>query len=219
MSGPLGDKRFVVVEGPIGVGKTALVRRLVTAYGGEALLEEAADNPFLERFYQDPRRHALATQLYFLFQRSRQLAALCQDDLFRPLVVADFILDKDRLFARLNLDDEEYRLYHQVYQHLSPQMPTPDLVVYLQAPVPVLKARIQGRGIPYEQDISEAYLARVSEAYTQLFHHYDRGPLLIVNVEAVDLVNDDAAFALLVEAIRRVTSGRHYFNPTTVEAP
>ncbi len=209
----LGGKRFLVVEGPIGVGKTSLARRLAEAFGGETLLEQARDNLFLERFYQDPRRHALATQLFFLFQRSRQLAELRQADLFRPLVVADFLLDKDRLFARLNLDDDEYHLYRQVYQALAPEMPAPDLLICLQAPVAVLKARIQGRGVPYEQAMDEGYLARVSDAYTQFFHHYDAGPLLIVNVEAVDLVNDDRAFALLVEEIRRVDAGRHYFNP------
>ncbi len=209
----LGDKRFLVVEGPIGVGKTSLARRLAEAFGGESLLEQARDNPFLERFYQDPRRHALATQLFFLFQRSRQLAELRQADLFRPLVVADFLLDKDRLFARLNLDDDEYHLYQQAYRALAPEMPVPDLLICLQAPVAVLKARIQGRGVPYEQAMDEGYLARISEAYTQFFHHYDAGPLLIVNVEAVDLVNDDDAFALLVEEIRRVGAGRHYFNP------
>jgi len=214
---PLGDKRFIAVEGPIGVGKTTLARRLCEAFGAEALLERAEENPFLERFYRQPRQHALATQLYFLFQRSRQLAELRQADLFQPFTVADFLLEKDRLFARLNLDDDEFHLYQQAYAALAPQAPSPDLVIYLQAPVAVLRARIQARGIPYEQQMEEGYLARVAEAYTQLFFHYQGSPLLIVNVEAVDLVNDDEAFALLVDEVRRVGPGRHYFNPLPTE--
>ncbi len=217
MNAPLGDKRFIVIEGPIGVGKTTLARRLCAAFGAELLLERAEENPFLERFYRQPRQHALATQLYFLFQRSRQLAELRQADLFRPLTVADFLLEKDRLFARLNLDDDEFLLYQQAYAALAPQTPEPDLVIYLQAPVAVLRARIQARGIPYEQQMDEGYLERVSEAYTQLFHHYQGSPLLIVNAEAVDLVNDDEAFELLLNELRHLPPGRHYFNPLPTE--
>lgn len=168
--------RFIVVEGPIGVGKTTLARRLAETFGSELLLEGADENPFLERFYQDPRSAALPTQLFFLFQRARQLQAFRQNDLFSPVRVADFLMQKDRLFARLTLDDDELQLYEQAYEHLTPDIPVPDLVIYLQAPANVLLERIRRRKRSYEQQFSADYLQRVVEGYTQFFHQYADAP-------------------------------------------
>src|SRR5271156_3976765 len=169
--------KFVVVEGPIGVGKTSLARRLSTSLSAETVLEQAAENPFLERFYRNPRAGAFPAQLYFLFQRAQQLAALKQQDLFAPVRVADYLLEKDRLFARVTLDDAEFGLYEQVYTKLDVQGPKPDLVVYLQAPVDVLLERIAKRGIRYEQQIERAYLERLNEDYARFFHEYEAAPL------------------------------------------
>lgn len=207
---------YIVVEGPIGVGKTSLARRLADSYGSELLLEGAAENPFLERFYRNPRQGALSTQLFFLLQRARQMQELRQGDMFRPVRVSDFLIEKDRLFARLTLDEQEYRLYEQVYEHLTLDAPVPDLVIYLQAPVEVLLGRIAKRGIAYEQHIDAAYLERLSEGYARFFHDYDAAPLLIVNAAYIDLVNSDAAYQELLDQIGRARTGRHYFNPMPV---
>jgi len=212
------QSRYLVVEGPIGVGKTSLATRLARTFGGEPLLERAEENPFLERFYRDPKGAALPTQLSFLFQRARQLQELRQGDIFTPLRVADFILEKDRLFAQLNLDDDELALYEQVYQHLSMDAPAPDLVVYLQAPIEVLLQRVAKRGIGYEQFIQRDYLAHIVDAYSRFFHHYEGSPLLIVNAADINPVENEADYQLLVREISRVRSGRHYFNPGRIEA-
>src|SRR5215813_4855940 len=205
--------KFVVVEGPIGVGKTSLVRRLAGSLSAEAVLEQAAQNPFLERFYRNPRAGALPAQLYFLFQRAQQLAALKQQDLFAPVRVADYLLDKDRLFARVTLDDAEYNLYEQVYAKLDIQAPKPDLVVYLQAPVDVLLGRISKRGITFEQHIEREYLERLNEAYARFFHEYDATPLLIVNAANIDPVNNQSDYDELYAAVTRMKRGRLYYNP------
>jgi deoxyguanosine kinase len=205
--------RFIVLEGPIGVGKTSLANRIATSLGAELLLEQAEQNPFLERFYRNPRAGALPAQLYFLFQRAQQLAELKQQSLFAPVRVADYLLDKDRLFARVTLEDEEYRLYEQVHAKIVPDVPAPDLVVYLQAPVDVLLERIARRGIRHEQYIEKAYLERLNDAYARFFHEYDAAPLLIVNAAAIDPVNNDADFEELLAAMRRMGRGRLYFNP------
>ncbi|HEY1726585.1 MAG TPA: deoxynucleoside kinase [Steroidobacteraceae bacterium] len=205
--------RFVVIEGPIGVGKTTLASKLAARVGAELVLERADDNPFLERFYRNPRAGALPAQLYFLFQRAQQLAALKQQDLFAPLRVADYLIDKDRLFARTTLDEEEYRLYEQVFTKLAIEAPRPDLVIYLQAPVDVLLARIGRRGIRHEQFIDRGYLERLNDAYARFFHEYDAGPLLIVNAGAIDPVASDEDFEELLVAVRRLRRGRLYYNP------
>lgn len=204
---------FIVVEGPIGVGKTTLAKRLAESFGSDLLLEDADENPFLERFYQDPRSAALQTQLFFLFQRARQLQELRQTDMFRPVRIADFIMEKDKLFAQMTLDEEEYKLYEQVYAHVTLDAPTPDLVIYLQAPVEVLKKRVNKRGRAYEKRMDEEYLERIVESYTRFFYDYSQSPLLIVNAADIDLVSNDADYALLLEQIKRARSGRHYFNP------
>lgn len=204
---------YIVVEGPIGVGKTSLARRLAEVFGAELVLEEPEENPFLERFYAARQRYALPTQLYFLFQRARQLQGLRQSDMFAPSRVADFLLQKDVLFARVNLDDDEFRLYRQVYDRLAPETPAPDLVIYLQAPVEVLRERIDKRGAEYEKSIDAAYLQDLVEAYTRFFHRYTDTPLLIINAAEINFVDVEGDLNTLVERIRETRSGRHYFNP------
>ena len=209
---------YIVVEGPVGVGKTSLARRLAQTLGATEVMEEAQENPFLPRFYEDPRSAALPTQLFFLFQRARQLQAMRQSDIFRPRRVSDFLFEKDRLFASLNLDDDELALYEQVYDKLALELPAPDLVVYLQAPVEVLMHRVARRGVSYEQNIDAAYLANLNDAYMRFFHRYEQAPLLIVNAAEIDLVQGHRSYELLLEQIASIHSGRHYFNPVLTES-
>lgn len=209
----VSDPRFIIVEGPIGVGKTTLARRLAETFGSELLLEGAEENPFLERFYQNPQDAALATQMFFLFQRAEQLKALRQDDMFEPVRVADFMLEKDRLFAHLTLNEDELRLYEQAYRHVTLDAPQPDLVIYLQAPVEILMQRIARRGRRGEEHINIEYLRRVQDAYASFFYHYEASPLLIVNAAEIDLAESDQDYILLLEQIRTVRGGRHFFNP------
>jgi len=204
---------YIVIEGPIGVGKTSLAKRLAETFNTELLLEGADENPFLERFYQNPRQSALAVQLFFLFQRTQQLQDLKQTDLFRPVRVADFLIEKDRLFAELTLDDHELQLYEQVYATLTIDAPKPDLVIYLQAPVEVLLERVARRGIEHERNIDREYLQKLNDAYTRFFHQYSESPLLIVNAENIDLVNNDHDYELLIEQVLSIRTGRHFFNP------
>ena len=204
--------RYLVVEGPIGAGKTSLAQALARRLDAEPLLEAPQDNPFLERFYADMPRYALPTQLNFLFQRVDQLRGLAQLDLFGRPTVADFLLDKDPLFARLNLSDDELALYDKIYTHLKPHVPTPDLVIYLQAPVATLTARVHRRGVDYERSIPEVYLARLADAYSRYFYQYDEAPLLIVNSERLNFVDDAEHFALLVSRIERMRGRREFFN-------
>ncbi len=205
--------RYIAVEGPIGVGKTSLCKRLAESLEYEVVLEKAEENPFLNRFYRDRRQHALATQLFFLLQRAQQIQELRQDDLFKTARVADFMIEKDRLFAQQTLDPDEFKLYENVYQHLTLDAPVPDLVIYLQAPTETLLGRIQRRGIAAEQYIERSYLEQLNEAYTEFFHYYDASSLLIVNSTQIDLVNNDSDYQELVSYILALPIGTHYFNP------
>ena len=205
--------RYIVIEGPIGVGKTSLAKRLAKSFASELILEQAEDNPFLERFYRTGRQSALPTQLFFLFQRARQIEQIRQSDMFSPVRIADFLLQKDRLFAEINLDSHELGLYQQVADSLELDPPTPDLVVYLQAPAPVLLKRVAARGIPYEQLIEPEYLERLGDAYARFFYDYDAAPLLIVNAAAIDPIHRESDYQELLQTILRVKHGRHFFNP------
>jgi deoxyadenosine/deoxycytidine kinase len=210
---PAMKHRYIAIEGPIGVGKTSLARRLAMTLNAQLVLEEADQNPFLERFYRNPRVGALPAQLYFLFQRAQQQGSLAQADLFGSVRVADYLLAKDDLFARMTLDDEEYGLYRQVHERLAIDAPKPDLVVYLQAPVDVLLDRIARRGIAHESLIDRAYLTRLNEAYARFFHVYEASPLLIVNAASIDPINNDADYEELLGQISRTVRGRLYYNP------
>lgn len=205
--------RFVAVEGNIGVGKTTLAKKLAATFNYDTLLEQPESNPFLERFYRDPKSAALPTQLHFLLQRSQQIQALRQGDIFKPVRVADFLIEKDQLFAEVTLDADELALYQQVYRHLTLEAPQPDIVIYLQAPLNVLQERIRLRGIASERSIGNEYLATLNDAYTNFFHYYDRSPLLIVNCADIDIVNRPQDYRQLVEYMLTIHSGRHYYNP------
>lgn len=188
--------------------------RLAESFRADLLLERAEENPFLPRFYQNPEEAALPTQLHFLFQRVRQAQTVRQRDLFAPICVADFLLDKDRVFAELTLDPDELELYYRVYELLAPRVPTPDLVIYLQAPVETLLERIQRRGIEYERHISPSYLKQLADAYVEFFHAYQEAPLLIVNTSEVNLVLGQPDYALLLEQITIPLKGKRFFNPS-----
>lgn len=210
-------QRYIVIEGPIGVGKTHLAKRLANSFSGQTVLEQPEQNPFLEKFYTYPKQSALPTQLSFLMQRIKLNEALQQDDLFTDLHISDFLIEKDRLFAQIILDDDELALYNMVYDNLTTQHSrTPDLVIYLQAPLSVLKGRISQRGIGYEQQIEEAYLRRLTEAYADFFHYYEASPLLIVNAEQINLVDSEQDYENLLAQIARSQTGRHYYNPLPV---
>ena len=205
--------RYIAVEGCIGVGKTTLARNIAQLFNYDMLLEQPEENPFLERFYRDPKSTALPTQLFFLFQRANQLQSLRQDDIFEPVRVADFLIEKDQLFARVTLDDDELNIYRQVYDRLVINAPRPDLVIYLQAPLDVLLDRIRQRGVNAEQYIGNDYLKTLNDAYTEFFHFYDGAPLLIVNAQDLNLASNRDHFKQLVEYILTIKSGRHYYNP------
>jgi deoxyguanosine kinase len=204
--------RYIVVEGPIGAGKTSLTHKLAERLGADTLLENASDNPFLPRFYQDPKRYALPTQLHFLFDRSRQLRELAQGDLFRAGTVSDFLIDKDMLFARLNLDDDEFELYQKVYADLALQAPMPDLVIYLQAPVDALQERVRHRGVEFERGMGADYLQRLANSYSEFFHRYEAAPLLIVNTSNLNFAESDVDLELLLERMSKMRGPREFFN-------
>ncbi|MGI9023986.1 MAG: deoxynucleoside kinase [Burkholderiaceae bacterium] len=204
--------RHLVIEGPIGVGKTSLARRMAQHLRAETLLEQPEANPFLERFYRDSARYAFSTQVFFLFQRIHQLRDLAQRDLFTDIFVADFLLEKDALFASLTLADDELHLYRQIYSNLAVQTSAPDLVIYLDAPPAALLTRIAERGRAMEVSISESYLAQLCEAYTRFFYQYEAAPVLTVNTENLDPANDDADFEMLLDRIRQMRGRREYFN-------
>ena len=204
--------RHLVVEGPIGVGKTSLARRLAARLGADLVLEQPEENPFLPRFYQDMARYALPTQLFFLFQRARMLEPLAQPDMFARPVIADFLLDKDPLFARITLSADELALYEKIYQAVKVRSPSPDVVIYLQAQPAVLVDRVRRRAARYERDISEDYLERLADGYTRFFYHYDAAPVLIVNSENLNFVERDPDFELLVTRLRAMRTRREFFN-------
>ena len=205
---------FIAVEGSIGVGKTTLAKKLAASFNYATLLEDAEENPFLEKFYRSREQVALATQLFFLFQRAQKIQDMRQTDIFEPTRVADFLMEKDPLFARINLDRDEYQLYEKVYQQLTINAPKPDLVVYLQASTDVLLSRIENRGLAFERSIDRGYLERLNEVYSEFFLYYDDAPLLIVNASEIDLANSTADYQDLVNYLLDIRSGRHYFNPT-----
>ncbi len=204
--------RYIVVEGPIGAGKTSLTYKLAERLDADTLLENAGDNPFLPRFYQEPKRYALPTQLHFLFDRTRQLRDLAQGDLFRAGTVSDFLIDKDMLFARLNLDDDEFELYQKVYADLAPQAPTPDLVIYLQAPIDALRERVHRRGVEFERGMDADYLQRLANSYSEFFHRYEAAPLLIVNTANLNFAQSEDDFELLLERVDKMRGPREFFN-------
>ncbi len=207
------SSRYIAIEGPIGVGKTALARRLAESLSADLVLEEVEDNPFLERFYRDGRSAALPAQMFFLFARARQIEDLRQSDLFSNVRISDYLFTRDRLFAQLNLDPEELKLYDQIVDNLAVDPPVPDLVIYLQASVDALLQRLARRNSIYDRFVDRGYLERLTDAYARFFHDYDDGPLLIVNASAIDPVNNDADYEQLFQQIERTTGGRHFFNP------
>ncbi|MDI1297760.1 deoxynucleoside kinase [Methylotenera sp.] len=204
---------YIVVEGPIGCGKTTLAKMLADKFPVDYLSEKAEANPFLPRFYQDAQRYALPTQLFFLFQRANQMTDLSQRDMFAKPIVADFFLEKDPIFARLNLDDEEYALYHNIYTHLQLKAPKPDLVIYLQTPIDALMERIEERSVTYEQDIPREYIERLANAYSEFFHNYNASPVLIVNNEKLNVLKNEDALDLLLNRIMQIKGQREFFNP------
>lgn len=206
--------KFITIEGPIGVGKTTLTKRMARSFNYEVMLEQAEDNPFLGGFYKNRRQNALATQLFFLFQRAQQIEEMRQHDLFSPVKVADFLIEKDQLFARLNLNDNEYKLYQQVYAQLTIDAPKPDLVIYLQAPADILMDRISHRGVAIEQSIDREYIEQLNQVYSEFFLYYDDAPLLIVNCAEIDFSNNDDDYLALIDYMLNIHAGRHYFNPT-----
>ena len=208
---------YIAVEGPIGVGKTTLAKRSAELFDYQLLLEDAHENPFLNKFYENRRQNALATQLFFLFQRVQKMDDLKQQDMFKPLRIADFLIDKDPIFAQVNLDPDEFGLYQKVYSQMTVDAPTPDLVIYLQASVDRLLERIDRRGITSERTISRQYLEELNEVYSEFFLYYDAAPLLIVNANQLDLVNRQEDFAQLVDYALDIKAGRHYYNPTSID--
>jgi len=207
--------RYIVIEGPIGVGKTSLANKLADEFESDLLLERPEENPFLASFYQNPRQYALSAQLHFLLQRAQQVQDFRQADMFRGSYIADFMVDKDRLFAQMTLNKDELALYEQIYTHLTLDAPRPDLVIYLQAPLETLRQRITQRGIGYEQQIRDDYLLRLSESYTRFFYDYDDSALLTVNTQSVDLINNTDDYQAILEKISNIHSGRHYFNQSS----
>jgi len=207
--------RHIVVEGPIGVGKTTFAQALAERIGGRIVLEEVDENPFLPRFYEDPKAHAFQTQLFFLLSRFRQQESLLQEDLFQRNTVADYLFQKDRIFAHLNLGPDELALYEKVYGLLDARIPAPDLVVYLQARTDVLMDRIRLRGRSWERPITETYLETLSRAYADFFWRYDRSPILTVNTSDIDFVEREEDLEDLIDAVRRMKKGVQVYHPVS----
>lgn len=214
-------KQNIVIEGPIGVGKSSLSRKIVDTFGGRLFLEKPAENPFLERFYQKPKQYSLPTQLYFLMQRVQQLADLnalqaAESGADKTMVVADFMIEKDPLFAQLTLDEEQMDLYQKVFDHTTIDKLVPDLVIYLQAPVKVLQQRIKKRNIKAELNIDNAYLERLCSIYADYFHRFIEAPLLIVNAAEFNPIENDHHFSALMSQVEKIQAGKHFFNPLSI---
>ncbi len=207
--------RYIAIEGPIGVGKTALAQRLADSLSADLVLEELDENPFLERFYRDGRSAALPAQMFFLFSRARQIEKMRQPDLFSSVRISDYLFTRDRLFAELNLDADELNLYDQIAENLSVDAPVPDLVIYLQASVDSIMQRLSRRDANYDRYVERGYVEQLTDAYSRFFHNYDDGPLLIVNASQIDPVKNDADYQQLFQQIERTTGGRHFFNPVS----
>jgi len=205
--------KYIIIEGPIGVGKTSLANKLALEWDADLVLENVDDNPFLSKFYKNPREVSLQTQLYFLLTRTRQVQAFKQQDIFSNTRVSDFMLQKDRLFAQVTLNNEEYDLYDQLYSYMTVDIPKPDLIIYLQAPINTLMKRIKKRGRDFEKYIDEEYLERLNAMYLKFFNTYNISPLLIVNAEDIDFVNNENDYKNLLDKIYSIDKGRHYFNP------
>ena len=205
---------YIAIEGPIGVGKTTLAHLLAQSFNYEILLEDSEQNPFLKDFYKNPERNALATQLFFLFQRVQKIQSLRQADIFSPVRISDFLIEKDPLFAKITLTIDELELYKKVYSQLTIDAPKPDLVIYLQASTDVLLSRIEQRGNRAEKGISKTYLQSLNEVYSEFFLYYDEAPLLIINASEIDLVSRKTDYLHLVDYLLNIKSGRHYLNPS-----
>jgi len=210
--------RYVVIEGPIGVGKSSLARKLAAHLGADLLLEQPDDNPFLSRFYGDMPGYAFQTQLFFLFQRLKQMQAVAQPGMFSSAIVGDFLFAKDSLFARLTLSDDEFRLYSQMYAQLAPQVREPDLVIWLQASPETLLQRIRRRAIGMELGISADYLQRLCDAYVEYFHAYEGAPVFAIGTEHFNPVDRAADFDLLLQRLAAFKGRREFFN-SHVEIP
>ena len=205
--------KYIVIEGPIGVGKTSLSNKLALEWDAELILENVDDNPFLTKFYKNPREVSLQTQLYFLLTRTRQVQGFKQQDIFSKARVSDFMLQKDRLFAQVTLNNEENALYDQLYSYMTIDIPTPDLLVYQQAPINILMQRIKKRGRSFEKYINTEYLEKLNSMYLKFFNNYNASPLLIVNAEDIDFVNNEVDYKNLLDKIYSIDKGKHYFNP------
>jgi deoxyguanosine kinase len=206
-------KNYIAVEGPLGVGKTSLALLLAERIHGRTILEDAEDNPFLASFYKDPRRFAFQTQLFFILRRFQRQEEINQIDLFKRVVVSDFLFDKDRIFARLNLDDREFGLYQQVFNLLKVKSAKPDLVIFLQARTDVLKERIRKRNRDYEKPVALSYLDQINQAFNEFFFHYNETPLLVINASEIDFVNVPSDLDNLILEIEKMEKGTKYYVP------
>ncbi len=205
--------RYIVIEGSVGVGKTSLTKLLAREFNARCILEKPEENPFLPHFYQDRKKYAFQTQIFFLLNRFQQQKEIAQLDLFNQVTLCDYLFAKDRIFASLNLDDHELALYEQIFGLLTGQIPSPDLVIFLQAKPEVLLHRIKSRNIPHEKEIDLEYLKMLTEAYNYYFFHYEDTPLLVVNTSEIDFVNREEDFAQLVQEIKQMKKGTWYFIP------
>ena len=205
--------KYIAIEGPIGVGKTTLANKIASTFNYNPFLEQPTENPFLKNFYRNPNQSALATQLFFLFQRMQQIEDLKQRSLFEKVRVADFLIEKDRLFAEVTLSNEEMNLYEKVYEHITLDAPTPDLVIYLQAPIEILKERITKRGNINEQYLTLDYLEKLNDAYSRFFLDYKSAPLLIVNAADINLEKNEHDYETLITTIMSNPKGMNYINP------